>query len=280
MLNLAELEQFVAFAELGTLSRVAEQLHISQPTITRTMRHVEEAFGASLFQRGKNRIELNETGRLAAEYARKLLFEAEKATHAVQAFEQSLRTLTVHSCAPAPLWSLLPSLSQKHPENTVSSKIAGIDGILHDVLSGHCDIGILPFPCPNEELTDVPFVREKLSVCVPKDSELAMEPQTSFQQLNGFNCLLRDQIGFWTDLCREKMPASRFLIQTDEFEFQELVRTSSLFCFITDLANPKNLVPPGRVVLPITDPEADVEYHLICQPRNMAHITSDLSVRK
>ena len=95
MLNLAELEQFVAFAELGTLSRVAEHLHISQPTITRTMRHVEEAFGASLFQRGKNRIELNETGKLAAEYARKLLFEAEKATHAVQAFEQNLRTLTV-----------------------------------------------------------------------------------------------------------------------------------------------------------------------------------------
>ena len=267
MLNLAELEQFAAFAELGTLSKVAEHLHISQPTITRTMRHVEEAFGASLFQRGKNRIELNETGKLAAEYARKLLFDAEKATQAVQSFEQSLRTLTVYSCAPAPLWSLLPSLSQKHPENTVSSKIADIDGILRDVSSGHCDIGILPFPCPNEELTDVQFVREKLSVCVPEDCELALEPQTSFQQLNGFNCLLRDQIGFWTDLCREKMPASRFLIQTDEFEFQELVRTSSLFCFITDLANPKNLVPPDRVVLPITDPEADVKYHLICRPQ-------------
>ena len=267
MLNLAELAQFVAFAELGTLSRAAEQLHISQPTITRTMRHVEDAFGVSLFQRGKNRIELNETGRLAAEYAQKLLFEAEKATQAVQAFDRSLRTISVHSCAPAPLWSLLPSLSQKYSENTVSSKITNIEAIIRDVLSGQCDIGILPFPCRNEELMDVPYIQERLSVCVPKDSGLAREAQTSFQQLNGFNCLLRDEIGFWTDLCREKMPASRFLIQTDEFEFQELVRTSSLLCFSTDLANPQNVIPPGRTALPITDPEANVEYHLICCPQ-------------
>ena len=201
MLNLAELEQFVAFAKLGTLSRAAEQLHISQPTITRTMRHVEDAFGVSLFQRGKNRIELNETGRLAAEYAQKLLFEAEKATQAIQAFDRSLRTITVHSCAPAPLWTLLPSLSQKHSENTVSSKIMDIDGIIRDVLSGQCDIGILPFPCRDEQLTDVPYIRERLFVCVPNSSALAQDTQTSFQRLNGFNCLLRDEIGFCRWCC-------------------------------------------------------------------------------
>lgn len=267
MLNLAELEQFAAFAELGTLSKAAEQLHISQPTITRTMRHVEEAFGVSLFQRGKNRIVLNETGKAAAEYARKLLYEAEKAVQAVQEFDHRLRTITVHSCAPAPLWSLLPSLSQRHPDNAVSSKIMEVEEIIRDVLSGRCDIGILPFPCPNGRLLDIPYMRERLSVCVSRGSELAKQSETSFQQLNGFNCLLRDQIGFWTNLCREKMPASRFLIQTDEFEFQELVRTSSLLCFSTDLANPQNLVPPDRVALPITSPEADVEYHLICWPQ-------------
>ena len=42
MLDLYELEQFVAFAELGTLSRVAEKFHISTPSITRSMQHLEE----------------------------------------------------------------------------------------------------------------------------------------------------------------------------------------------------------------------------------------------
>ena len=63
MIDLNELSQLVAFADLGTLSRVAEEFHISTPSITRSMQHLEEAFGVPLFLRGKNKIELNENGR-------------------------------------------------------------------------------------------------------------------------------------------------------------------------------------------------------------------------
>lgn len=270
MLNLYELEQFVTFADCGTLSSAAEHLHISQPTLTRTMRHVEDAFGASLFLRGRNRIELNDTGRLAAEHARKLLFEAEKAVQAVQMFDRSLRTIMVETCAPAPLWSLLPALSHQYPENTISSKITETTEIVQDVLSGQCDIGILPFACDEKSLTDLPYVTEKLFACIPKSNRLSRQTGVSFSELNGFNCLLCDQIGFWTALCRRKMPASRFLIQTDTFEFDELVRTSTLLHFSTDLANPEMQVSSDRTIIPVTDPEADVTYHLICRAEKRA----------
>ena len=101
MLDLYELEQLAAFGEYGTLSLAAERLHISQPTITRNMRHLEDEFGAPLFNRTKNRIELNATGKLAVEYARKLLLEAEQAVKQVRAFDQRQRTIIVRSCAPA-----------------------------------------------------------------------------------------------------------------------------------------------------------------------------------
>ena len=44
MLDLYELKQLSAFADLGTLARVAEEFHISTPSVTRSMHHVEEAF--------------------------------------------------------------------------------------------------------------------------------------------------------------------------------------------------------------------------------------------
>ncbi len=53
MLNLCELEQLCAFARYGTLSKAAEELHISQPTLTRSMQHLEEEFGVALFVHGK-----------------------------------------------------------------------------------------------------------------------------------------------------------------------------------------------------------------------------------
>ena len=58
MVDLYELKQLTAFADLGTLHRVAEEFHLSTPSITRSMQHLEQYFGVPLFTRGKNRIEL------------------------------------------------------------------------------------------------------------------------------------------------------------------------------------------------------------------------------
>ncbi len=41
MVDLYELKQLTAFAELGTLSRVAEAFHLSTPSVTRSMQHLE-----------------------------------------------------------------------------------------------------------------------------------------------------------------------------------------------------------------------------------------------
>lgn len=270
MLDLNELEQFVAFAKYGTLSKTAEMLNISQPTITRTMQHVEEAFAVTLFERGKNRIALNQTGEKAVECAQKLLNEAKDTVRKVQTFDKNMHTIRVESCAPAPLWTLLPELTARYHENMITSRLVGMTEIIEDIRNGECDIGILPdklstYEKKSEALLDVTYLREKLSVCIPKEHELAGYSELSMAQLNGFNCLLRDQIGFWTDLCHEKMPASRFLVQTDEFAFEELIRTSTLFCFTTNFATDVNHLLRGRKVIPITDPEADVTYHLICR---------------
>lgn len=285
MLDLNELEQFVTFAKYGTLSKTAEILNISQPTITRTMQHVEEAFEVTLFERGKNRIALNETGEKAVECAEKLLKEAENAVQTVQTFDKNMHTIKVESCASAPLWTLLPDLTARFHENMISSRLADVKEIVRHVQEGECDVGILPGPLKTYEneayenekyekmkeemtdknLVDVSYLREKLNVCIPKDHELAEQKELSMEQLNGFNCLLRDQIGFWTDLCHEKMPASKFLVQTDEFAFEELIRASTLFCFTTNFATDVNHLLEGRKVIPLTDPEADVTYHLICR---------------
>ena len=169
MIDLYELSQLVAFADFGTLSRVAEEFHISTPSVTRSMQHLEDAFGVTLFHRGKNKIELNETGLAAVEHARKLLSEAEQAVQQVQDFDQRQRTMVVRSCAPVPLWELLPKLNTHRPDMMVSSAICQNEEVLSAWQDGSCDIAILPFPIDGA----APFMQEKLFVCVPPEHELA-----------------------------------------------------------------------------------------------------------
>ena len=257
MIDLYELSQFVSFADLGTLSRVAEEYHISTPSVTRAMRHLEDTFGVPLFTRGKNKIELNETGKAAVECARKLLREAEQTAEQVREFDRRQRTIVVKSCAPAPLWELLPRLNARQPDMTVASAVCQNDEVLSAWNDGQCDIAILPFPIDGAR----PFMTEQLFVCVPPEHELAKRKALTFAEVNGFNFLLRTELGFWDALCREKMPASKFLVQTDIATFDELVRASSLPCFTTDYGQNQSGYPQ-RVNIPLADAEANVTFYL------------------
>ena len=263
MLDLLELEQLTAFADCGTLSKAAEKLHISQPTITRTMQHLEETFGVPLFSRTKNHIALNETGKKAVEYARKMLENAEEAVKGVQVFDRSLHTITVSSCAPAPLWSLLPALSDAFPGMTISSSVKSSASVLEDLKKGDCDLAVLTEVTVSQNHCSIPILKENLAVCVPASHEFAGREEVSFSDLNGYNFLLGTRLGFWEDMCREKMPASRFLVQTDQNTLQEVIRESTLPCFVTDLIDFDETVYGERTVVPVSDREAKVTFYAV-----------------
>lgn len=263
MLNLEELKQLVAFADMGTLSKVAEEFHISTPSITRSMKNLEECFGVTLFNRSKNRIELNETGQVAVEYARKLLQEADQMVSQVRAYEERQKTIVVKSCAPAPLWELLKKLGSDFPGNTISSAICQNEEVMQYLEQDICDIGILPFSIAMENWNVRKYMTEHLFVCVPAGHELTVHKELYFEDLNGFNFLLRSELGFWDTLCREKMPASKFLVQTEAAVFDELVKASSIPCFTTDYITHMESAYPDRVCIPIKDAAANVTFYLV-----------------
>ena len=72
-----------------------------------------------------------------------------------------------------------------------------------------------------------------------------------------------NQIGFWNDLVLEKMPASKFLVQSSRFEFEELANNSTLPRFATNLRKDKEQLEGERMVIPLSDPEAQVTYYLV-----------------
>ena len=112
MLELYDLEKLAAFAREGTLVAASEKLLISQPALSRSMRKLEDEIGVELFTRSKNRMELNENGRLAAELAETLLSEAGALVERVRQLDRSRKTIAVGSIAPAPLWELAAAISE------------------------------------------------------------------------------------------------------------------------------------------------------------------------
>ncbi len=264
MLNLEDLSQLVAFYHLKTLTRVAEEFHISQPTITRTMKRVEESFGVALFDRSANRIELNEVGIKAAEYAEELIHQADLCQSRVWDYNRKLHSFTILSCAPAPLWQAVPEFTRKYKDRTISSRMESDESlIIEELMRGNCDAAILSYAADLNGFESREYTTEQLYLSIPKNHELAKYETITAELINGYNCLLSPEIGIWNQFLKKHLPNSRFLVQNDEFAFLELIQETSLPCFTTNLSPDTLRNMENRVHIPITDEDACITFYLV-----------------
>ena len=122
---------------------------ISQSSLSRSMKKLEEEFGVSLFHRENSKIALNETGKVAAEYARRALDANQEMIDRVIMFDRSLRTVNLGSCAPFPINALMPTLQERLPGKTLSTELQDSDERLiqnsMDALMELIDASNLPF---------------------------------------------------------------------------------------------------------------------------------------
>lgn len=66
------------------------------------------------------------------------------------------------------------------------------------------------------------------------------------------------------DTCRSKLPLENLLVQNTFEAFSELVHATDLPFFNSDLFIARGYTAPGRVDIPISDPEACATYYLTC----------------
>ena len=264
MIELYVLRQFAAFAETGTLSEAAEILHLSQPALSRNMKKLEEDLGVTLFERKKNKLELNQNGTYVLGLARTLLEDADALAKKARDFDRKNRTIRLGICAPAPLWTLTPFISQVYPHLPLQTEMESEELLLKHLIDDSYQLIALHEPPAGAEFFYKKCGTETLMFALPKKHRYANRKSLTFAEMNGENMLLMPDIGFWS-FVMDKMPDSRFLTQSDRFSFNELVQASTLPSFITDLSEKHRVTPPGRIYVSISDAEATVSYYLVCK---------------
>ena len=264
MIELYELRQFVTFADAGTLSKAAEILHLSQPALSRNMKKLEDDIGISLFERKKNKLILNANGEYVLSLAGKLLQDTDSLLVKARNFDRKNRTIMLGICAPAPVWTLAPLITNVYPQMSLqteakdeSTLLAGLENDTYQLITVH-------EKPPEQDFFCKKCGSETLMFALPKNHKYARRKKLSFSDMNGENMLLMPDIGFW-NFVREKMPDSRFLTQNDQFSFNELALASSLPYFATNMSEKYRITPPGRIYVPVSDGDATVTYYLVCK---------------
>ena len=278
MIELYELRQFAAFASAGTLLEAAEVLHLSQPALSRNMKKLEADLGIPLFIRKKNRLELNENGKYAFTLAQKLLTDADSLVEKAQTYDRKNRTISFGVCSPAPSWLISPLLGSLYPNKTLQTEIVEESLLLSGLENRTYQLIVLSHKPEGEQYFTKICGKESLMFALPKGHRFSRRKSLSFKEMNGENMILMNDIGFWNFVRTEKMPDSRFLTQCDRFSFNELVRSSTLPSFTTDLAKKYLATENNRIEVPISDPEARVTYYLVCLKESKKEFRSLFSI--
>ncbi|MCE9507128.1 MAG: LysR family transcriptional regulator [Alphaproteobacteria bacterium] len=164
----ADLAYFVEVSNTLNVSRAAERLGISQPSLSLALQRLERTIGTKLLSRSKRGVSLTQAGRQLLAHSKSLL-EAwghvqSKALASIHGI-QGMYTIGCHpSVALYLLSDFLPQLMEKHPLLQISLRHDLSRKIAEDVISLKTDIGIVVNPVQHPDLVIHPLCRDEFTL--------------------------------------------------------------------------------------------------------------------
>lgn len=260
MIDFNLLEILVAFEKNKTLLKTAECLHISQPALTVSMKKIEKELEVNIFDRGKNKIALNDNGLYLVSLAKKILQERDEMLYKIKSFDKSHTVLNVGTSAIAPNLYYLPKIEKNHSIKIIST----IEN--EKILISKLRSGLYDFIFITEKVTYNNFVckkifSEQLYFFLNKNHPLAKKDSLSFKDVDGESILMNREIGFWDKLVRGNMPNSHFILQDSLDNLRILVDNSNVTSFASNLTLSERTIP-NRVAVKISNHSAKVDFYI------------------
>ncbi|MET7367785.1 LysR substrate-binding domain-containing protein [Streptomyces sp. NPDC005566] len=169
-MHFQQLTYFVAVAEAKHFTRAAEEVHVSQPSLSQQIKALENELGAELFSRARGNIALTDAGEALLPLARRILADADTARHEVQELVQLRRGRIRLGATPSICTGLLPDMLRAfhdlHPGVQLLIEEGGSHDLVRGLARGALDLAflVLPLPAASPALTTVELLQEDLVV--------------------------------------------------------------------------------------------------------------------
>ncbi len=177
-MNLTNLFYFLKVAEKEHMTRAAEELHITQPALSRAISTLESELRVELFERDGKNIHLNENGIILRQTAEKIFFELDELQRKLHDSQAGLTgTICIGSSFPSREPDLVQSciyeFMQQFPEVSINYMQYSPQKLRKELEEHRIDIAITSMPIHAEEIEWQEVFVEKLGVLIAADHPLA-----------------------------------------------------------------------------------------------------------
>lgn len=236
-MDINALKAFLAVAETASFSVAAEQLHLTQPAVSKRVASLEEELNTRLFDRISRKISLTEAGRQLLPRAQHIIYELEDIGRSISNLNGEVSgKLTMGTSHHIGLRRLPPALkrySRRFPGVQLDIRFMDSETACSAVLQGDLELAIVTLPTePISNLTTQPIWLDPLLFVVSTEHPLANYRRVSLTDLISYQAVLVAQ-GTYTQRILEQalLPLGLNLkigMATNYFETLKMMATIGL----------------------------------------------------
>lgn len=184
-----QLEYVAAVARLGSFRRAAEELHISQPALSETVRNLERELGVDIFERDRSGASLSADGRELLSHVFGVIDAVDGLRHAADAQHHAsrmVRVATVNAGTVPVLTPVIARFRESHPSTQVEVVSAQEEEIHRGLRAGWFDLGLITTLAGDDtppEFDSRPLLAGRPVACMRPDDPLALGELVSVDQL-------------------------------------------------------------------------------------------------
>jgi DNA-binding transcriptional LysR family regulator len=178
-ITLQQLEAFARLVEERSFSEAARRMLLTQPSLSKHIRNLEDLTDCILINRNRAGIGLTPEGSILYGYARRILRLRDEAREKMELARESVSGLVFAAASTIPATYLLPPvltvLHRTHPDIRVHVTTGDTDSVIHMVLAGQAELGFIGSPVQDRRLLSEPVWDDEL-VCVVHAGHLWADP--------------------------------------------------------------------------------------------------------
>lgn len=194
MIEIRQLEYFMAVCKELHFTRAAEKLNIAQPTLSQQIKSLEGQVGVPLFDRIGKKIALTEAGEILYRHSKRIFYEIEQAEAALRDLHGLQRgKLTIGSLLTCVNYLFPPSIlkfKQLYPD--IHLTVLGLRAaeIIEGLLENELDLGLSFLPIMNDDLKTIPLFDEELALAVSYNHPFASLNEIDLRSLENEEIIL------------------------------------------------------------------------------------------
>ena len=258
-MEMHQVRYFLAVAETLNFTRASEKCNVTQPSLSRAIKLLEEELGGPLFHRDREFTHLTDLGLMVRPHLQSVYQHSMVAKQLSRDFTNKvpLKLGIMSTISPDEIVDLIVNLRSRHPDVDLKLSDASAKDLRTHLLAGDLDAVI--YALPGEEVDErthhIPLFREQMMLAVHRGHRLANEDAFPVREMNGEHYIHRvncEFAGYADQILQQRgvtcTPA--YWSERDDWTLA-MVAAGLGFAFM-----PANAVKhPDVVGLPIVEPE-------------------------